>query len=1497
MNHGGCTRLAIATLAVAAAFAATMPTQATPNPLNAVAELVPAPRLLGDAAVGDVVPVTFTLPLRNEEQLARLIQDVHTPGNPRYGHYLTPAEFVRDYSPTAADYQAVVHFARLHHLTITHTQPNRTALQVFAPSGVAPDLFGVHVERMLRSDGVSYLAPDDTPLVPSPLHGIVSAVVGVGNEPLLKPSSLTAERQLTSGAGATSDAKTQFIGSGPGGGLAPSDIKTAYSLSSLPYNGAGQTLGLVEFDRYAATDVSSYDQYFSLAAGTINNVYVDESAGPPYTSNGQAEVTLDIELLQAIAPNNAAIYVYQAPNTLSDLIDLYNRIASDDLAGQVSCSWGLFEQPATLATIESEHSALMEMAAQGQSFYAASGDGSTPEDPATQPYAVGVGGTTMTTNGPGGAWESEGTWWHGGASGGGISQIWARPSWQIGVGAPDTLGSTVARDVPDVALDADPYAGYAVYVAGEWQIYGGTSCGAPIWTAFNALVNQARATSGLAPIGFPGPAIYRVANGSDYSLDFHDIDDGHTNHFYPAVVNYDNTTGWGSMIGSSLLTDLAAQSSYNQTAAQAVSPTANAFVRNGPYSAQNFGGEPELLVGASSASGDTANSFLNFTLPTPPAGSHVASAVLVMNGTHMPHAAEDLAISCGNGPAASPYITDTDYSGGSYAATNNTISTTEDQNPAPQSVYQNYRYGNITYTIPNLTPGATYTVRLHFCEDYWTAAGDRVFNVAINGAPVLNHFDVFYASGGEYRGMGLAYSVIATSTGTISIVLTSVVDNAEINGIEIVQSNDVTDISAGGPGAGSYLADMDYSGGGTASVTNTIDTSLVTSPAPQSVYQNYRDGSFTYTITGLTAGASYTVRLHFCEDYWTAAGKRVFNVAINGTPVLSNFDVYATAGAEYRAVAEPFGAVANASGDVTLTFATVVDNAEVNGIEIIESTPGQDQDGLYSVNSSWTEGAVTWNNQPAMGSFLTWGNVGGSGWTSFTLTSYVQSLYSGGATQLNLGLEPAAGSNAIDTFSSRESAAHGPELYLTFTSPATVPAGLSAIPETNAVTLSWSQTQDTTGVNVYRSTSSSGTFSQIGSVLGPPYTDTSALDGNTYWYEVAAINAQGTSALSSAVSASPTLDGAVPFNGVTSSGGLLYGTTAGGGTYADGVVYDISTTGTFGVLHAFDGADGLGSKSGLTPVGNGSFYGVNEFTTSGQGNIFSITASGSFTDWINMPDCTGTENTNSTGADPFNAPAVGVDGTLYGIARSGGSTGNGTAYSLTPSGTYTILHNFGTVDSEGNADGTWGIAGLTQDLDGNLYGVTGYGGADGDGTAFRLTTWGEETVIHPFTGSEGEIPVATMIQDSLGNLYGTAEYGGSGQSGTLFEMTTSGTVTVLHAFSALSNYGVNTDGAYPGSALVLGSDGATLYGVTPAGGANTTGVIFSVHTNGIDFTILHTFSGFIGNLDGAGPSGVTIGPDGYLYVTTQSGGIYGDGTIYRCYTDGTNASVIHSFHG
>ena len=547
--------LALLGLSSAVAQSASPPRLTLPGHLPAAA--LATATSLGHLNPGAPLSLALTLPLRNEAQLDDLLIRLSDPQDAVQGQHLTSEQFAADYSPTPADYAAVASYARSQGLTVTGTHANRLVLDVSGPAAKVEAAFGVSLVQYQGADGRIFHAPDREPTVPSSLSRKIRGVLGLEDAQVWHPESHPA----------TADAVPYQIGTGPNSGLAPSDVKTAYALSGVSQTGSGQTLGLFELDGYKASDITAYESQFGLPNVPLQTILVDGYSGA--SGSGAAEVTLDIELQAALAPGATKIVVYEGPNTTAGVIDTYNKIASDNTAKEISTSWGEAEQYETSATRTAEQAAFKQMAAQGQTIYAAAGDKGAfdyrrtkpaVDDPASQPYVCGVGGTSLATNGAGGSYKSETTWNGGSASagGGGISSVWPLPSYQSGVVSAASKGSTTYRNVPDVSLDADPNTGYAVFYNGGWTIYGGTSCAAPLWAAFTALVNQQRASVGKAPLGQANPAIYATAKSSAYSLDFHDIADGSTNLYYPAVTGYDDATGWGSFKGSSLLTTLAA---------------------------------------------------------------------------------------------------------------------------------------------------------------------------------------------------------------------------------------------------------------------------------------------------------------------------------------------------------------------------------------------------------------------------------------------------------------------------------------------------------------------------------------------------------------------------------------------------------------------------------------------------------------------------------------------------------------------------------------------------------------------------------------------------------------------------------------------------------------------------------------------------------------------------------------------------------------------------
>ena len=540
-----------------------------------VPALVQSANLVGRVQPTETVRLALSLPLRNQAALNDLLARLYDPADPMYGKYLTTEQFKAQFAPTQADYNAVIAFAQAQGLAVTNTYANRLIVDVAAPAQTVESAFGVRLKQYQLPTGRVFRAPDSDPALPAGVANKLQGIVGLDTAEVwqthnrVKPADPLAFLNAPAGQLTPDGSLTPFVtGSGPNGGLSPADIKKAYGLTAATQTGAGQTLALFELDGYKASDITAYESYFGLPGVTLQNVLVDGYSGA--AGSGAVEVTLDIELQIALAPGISKIIVYEGPNSGSGAIDTYNRIASDNLAKSVSTSWGLAEANAGSSTRSSENTAFQQMAAQGQSIFAASGDSGaydngsslSVDDPASQPYMTGVGGTKLTTAGKGGAWSSEATWnggsIAGGGGGGGISTVWPLPSYQSGFGSTSAKTSTTNRNVPDVSLDADPNNGYAIYVGGGWNIYGGTSCAAPLWSAFTALVNQQRVSAGKATLGFANPALYAIGKGANYTTEFHDIADGSTNLYYPAVAGYDLATGLGTINnGVNLLADLA----------------------------------------------------------------------------------------------------------------------------------------------------------------------------------------------------------------------------------------------------------------------------------------------------------------------------------------------------------------------------------------------------------------------------------------------------------------------------------------------------------------------------------------------------------------------------------------------------------------------------------------------------------------------------------------------------------------------------------------------------------------------------------------------------------------------------------------------------------------------------------------------------------------------------------------------------------------------------
>jgi uncharacterized repeat protein (TIGR03803 family) len=366
-------------------------------------------------------------------------------------------------------------------------------------------------------------------------------------------------------------------------------------------------------------------------------------------------------------------------------------------------------------------------------------------------------------------------------------------------------------------------------------------------------------------------------------------------------------------------------------------------------------------------------------------------------------------------------------------------------------------------------------------------------------------------------------------------------------------------------------------------------------------------------------------------------------------------------------------------------------------------------------------------------------------------------------------------------------------------------------------------------------------------------------------------------------------DGVSPSGLLVDGGdGFLYGSTFyGGAVDADnnpdgyGTLYRFDRSGRFETVYRFNRVDGE-RPNGLVPATDGFFYGTTSHGgdldpasySGGSGTLFRLTSAGALTVLHRfMP---------IEGMWPSAAPTFGPDGALYGTARSDSTYPTyGTIWRWTPGGGLTVVHEFT------GPDGNEPLGPLTLARDGNLYGTTNQGGAYGCGTIFRLTPPDRHTVLHSFGFGDGCQPKAGVIQARDGNLYGTTETGGSW--GTVFRADLAGNVTTLHAFGA---YGET--GQRPLSELLEAADGF-LYGTTKQGGpagANTSGrgVVFRLSLGG-SLEVVHAFSG----PDGSTPwNGVTQWTDGALYGATLAGGAFGRGVVYRLDPAATATATLAS---
>jgi subtilase family serine protease len=537
---------------------------------------------IGQLPANQVMNLDVVLTLSDQAGLDSFLAKLYDPASPSYRHFLTVPEFTERFGPSQADYDTVLGFAKANGFAVVGGTRDGMDVQIKGPVSAVQSAFHVTMRTYQHpTESRTFYAPDREPT--TNLRFPLWHISGLDNysipHPMLVKKSDYAKAHGIAPEAVVSHATT---GSGPSASFLGSDMRAAY-YGGTALTGAGQNLGLFE---YLGTDLTDLSTYFKNA-GQTNSVpitllstdgtstsCVDTRAGGDCDDTEQ---TLDMTQAIGMAPGLASLVVYVGS---TDTAIISAMTTHSPLPTTIGCSWGW--TPADPSTLDPY---FQKMSAQGQNFFAASGDSSTWSSsneawPADDANVVSVGGTDLVTASAGGAWKSETAW---ADSGGGISPDGiAIPSWQklAGVINSSNKGSTTLRNGPDVSANAN----FTFYVCADQTTctaneYGGTSFAAPMWAGYIALVNQQLAANGDATIGFINPTIYAQNVTSSYAADFHDIVSG-TSGSYSAVAGYDLVTGWGSPNGTGLINALA-PTSKNPAFTISAAPTAVSVVRGG----------------------------------------------------------------------------------------------------------------------------------------------------------------------------------------------------------------------------------------------------------------------------------------------------------------------------------------------------------------------------------------------------------------------------------------------------------------------------------------------------------------------------------------------------------------------------------------------------------------------------------------------------------------------------------------------------------------------------------------------------------------------------------------------------------------------------------------------------------------------------------------------------------------------------------------------------
>ncbi|MEI6701152.1 MAG: S53 family peptidase, partial [Actinomycetota bacterium] len=581
------------TVLLSSSLLAPLPGGATTRPdPHRLVKLAPAPGVpasshrVGRVAANRIFHLEIGLLPRDPASFQRFLDGVTTPGSPTFRHYLAPGAYALRFGPTPASVAPLVAALRSHGLSVRPLDRARQSLSVTGTASAVESFFHTGLASFATSSGPSDFAATGAPRVEARFRPLIAGVSGLTSFGRRTPAA-SHQTPLTVGTAPSCTAATNLESAGMG--VSTTKLASGYGINSLysqGIQGEGVTVGVYELSAFKPSDLTTYKNCFGISP-TVKVVNVD--GGPtPYSAKNSVdaiEPTLDIQEMLSLAPK-ANYIVYQGPNASahapSGPNDLLAAIADADVAQVVSMSWGICEQDnPDPGGVHWENTVFQQMAAQGQTFVAASGDsgtadcakdGTTPtntgasvDDPASQPYVTGVGATRMLSASP----LSQTAWGSGTlggrASGGGVSSVWSRPAWQQMASSDPVVTSSTRRLVPDVSLNGDPRTGVLIYQfdSGGWFSVGGTSAASPLLAALIALADSNCQTS----VGFLNPQLYALSASTPSA--FSDTTTGSnsvgTSTTYLARPGYDLATGLGTPLASLLTGLCTAAPSASQT--------------------------------------------------------------------------------------------------------------------------------------------------------------------------------------------------------------------------------------------------------------------------------------------------------------------------------------------------------------------------------------------------------------------------------------------------------------------------------------------------------------------------------------------------------------------------------------------------------------------------------------------------------------------------------------------------------------------------------------------------------------------------------------------------------------------------------------------------------------------------------------------------------------------------------------------------------------------